>query len=185
MIRKNAKKKELKESLETLGDFGIIVIDEDNRTVSDEQRTATLMSLYGEDHKVLCKRLVGYSEPELKVINIKANTHSGEWDLDKLSAWTADLNLDFGLDIKKDDDAIDHDVKGMELIRFEKYNYVLIVCRTEYDFEKLKSDLGIGDDTIMLANNKQGGRKMKCRAVWYDRLPVDFVMKKRKGGENE
>ena len=36
---------------------------------------------------------------ELKAINIKANTHAGEWDMDKLAEWTADLKIDLSLDL--------------------------------------------------------------------------------------
>ena len=52
------------------------------------------------DTQVLCKRLIGYSESELKAINIKANTHAGEWDMDKLAEWTADLKIDLSLDLE-------------------------------------------------------------------------------------
>ena len=86
------KKKELQRSFEQFGDFGIRVIDEKNRIISGHQSVDALKSVYGEDHITLAKRLVGYSEPELKAINIKANTHAGDWDMDKLAAWSADLD---------------------------------------------------------------------------------------------
>lgn len=126
------KKKELRRSFEMFGDFGIRVIDEKNRIISGHQSVDTLIAMYGEDHVTLCKRLIGYSEPELKAINIKANTHSGEWDLDKLAAWTADLHVDLGLELPQKD-ADEHTIRKMELIRYEKYDYVMIVCRNEID----------------------------------------------------
>ncbi len=87
------KKKELQESLDMLGDFGIIVIDENNDIISGHQRVEALKVLKGEDEIVHCKRLVGYSEPEKKAISIKANTHSGDWDLSKLADFTANLQI--------------------------------------------------------------------------------------------
>lgn len=86
-LKKKAKEK-LKESLDkSLGDFGVIVIDEHNNIISGHQRVSILME--NPDTQVLCKRLIGYSESELKAINIKANTHAGD-DMDKLAEWTAD-----------------------------------------------------------------------------------------------
>lgn len=96
-LKKKAKEK-LKESLDNLGDFGVIVIDEHNNIISGHQRVSILME--NPDTQVLCKRLIGYSESELKAINIKANTHAGEWDMDKLAEWTADLKIDLSLDLE-------------------------------------------------------------------------------------
>ena len=69
------KAKELQESLEQFGDFGIIVIDEHNNIISGHQRVNALKANKGENQTVLCKKLIGYSETELRAINIKANTH--------------------------------------------------------------------------------------------------------------
>ena len=52
------------------------------------------MAAQDPDRIVLCKRLIGYSEADLRAINIKDNTHAGEWDLDLLADWTADLTTD-------------------------------------------------------------------------------------------
>ena len=125
--RKITRKKasELQESLESLGDFGIIVIDENDNIISGHQRVDALQSLYGDDHEVLCKRLVGYSKSELKAINIKANTHSGDWDLDKLAEWTADLHVDLGLDLPNQlDPHEDVKIKDMELKQEMTYKIV-------------------------------------------------------------
>ncbi len=45
--------------------------------------------------------LVGYTEAELRSVNIVDNTHAGDWDLDILASWTSDLNLDIGIDPNK------------------------------------------------------------------------------------
>ena len=101
--RKITKKKaiELQESLEQFGDFGIIVVDEKNNIISGHQRVNALRETQGEDSSVLCKKLIGYSESELRAINIKANTHVGDWDLDKLAEWTADLNVNLDWTYRK------------------------------------------------------------------------------------
>ena len=66
------KKQELQESLDMLGDFGIIVIDENNDIISGHQRVEALKVLRGEDEIVHCKRLIGYSEPEKKAISLSS-----------------------------------------------------------------------------------------------------------------
>lgn len=183
--RKITKKKasELQASLEQLGDFGIIVIDENDNIISGHQRVDVLQGLYGDDHEVLCKRLVGYTKAELKAINIKANTHSGDWDLDKLAEWTADLQVDLGLDLPNALDPYeDVKIKDMELIPYEKYDYVMIVCRSEVDYMNLTQALGLDGKKVVVCKTKTGQRKIKARAIWYDQMPATIVPK---GGMNE
>lgn len=95
--RKIGKKKreELKRSLEQFGDFGLFLIDEQDNVIAGNMRHAILNEI-NPDQEVACKRLVGYTEAELRAINIKDNTHAGEWDMDLLADWTADLNMDLG-----------------------------------------------------------------------------------------
>lgn len=170
------KKKELSKSLKDFGDFGVVVIDEDNNIISGHQRVDVIKAEKGEGAKVLCKRLVGYSESEKRAINIKANTHAGEWDLDKLAAWTADLTVNLGIN-PKPLDAINAPIKDMELIRYEKYDYVLIVCRKEYDYNNLVQALGIEDKKTLVYQNGEKKRKIKCRAVWFDDMKAKIVKK--------
>lgn len=160
------KLKELQESIERHGDFGVFVINEKNEIISGHQR-ASALEVLNPDAKVLCKKLVGYSDAELRSINIMANTHAGEWDINKLAEWTADLNLNLGLDLnnKAQDDI---KIRDMELIRFERYNYVLIACRNENDYNNLARKLGIDGKTVIIAPSQKGGRRIKARAIWYD-----------------
>ena len=158
---KKKKKEELERSLEQYGDFGLFLIDENNNAIGGNQR-ATILSAEDPDKKVLCKRLIGYSEAELRAINIKDNTHSGEWDLDLLADWTADLTTDLGLDLKSLDPA-EMKKKEMELINLEKYNYVLIVCKNELDYNDLTRKLGIDGAIVRMGPKK----KLKARAIWY------------------
>lgn len=97
--RKITKKKaeELERSLEMFGDFGIFLIDENDNVIAGNQRSI-ILTKKDPDIMVDCKRLIGYTDAELRAINIKDNTHAGEWDLDLLADWTADLTVDLGLD---------------------------------------------------------------------------------------
>lgn len=166
--RKITKKKreELRQSLEDFGDFGVIVIDENNKIISGHQRVDAMIALGRENEPMLCKRLIGYTRAELKAINIKANTHAGDWDLDKLASWQADIGINLGLDIPNKDPGEDIKVKDMELIRFEKYDYVIIACKTEPDYLKLIRDLGLEDKKVIISKGKNGDRKIKARAIW-------------------
>ena len=169
--------RELQDSLEQFGDFGIIVVDEKNNIISGHQRIAALKVNKGEDATVLCKKLIGYSQSELRAINIKANTHAGDWDLDKLAELTADLNVNLGLDIPQVDPSTDVKIKDMELIRYEKYDYVMIVCRNEIDYLNLVRALGIDDKKVVVAKGKKGDRKIKARAIWYDDMKAQITSK--------
>ena len=68
------------------------------RTKFTQKRQKTVIKEMDPDTIILCKRLIGYSETELRAINIKDNTHSGDWDMDLLADWTADLTVDLGLE---------------------------------------------------------------------------------------
>ena len=164
------KKKELEESLDTFGDFGLILIDENNSVIAGNQRVAILKSR-DEQTKVLCKRLVGYTESELRAINIKDNTHSGEWDLDALADWTADLNIDLG--IKEEKSPEERKIEEMEPVRFEKYDYVIIACNNEIDYNELVRNLGIESEKVKVAKS----RKIKARAVWYHEMKAQIIPK--------
>jgi hypothetical protein len=160
-IRKE-KMAELEKSLEDYGDFGIFLIDEKDNVIAGNMR---LQILRAKDPtiKVLCKRLVGYTVSELRAINIRDNTHSGEWDLDLLADWTADLNIDLGLE---NESLEDKKIEEMELIRYEKYNYVMIVCKNELDYNELVRKLEIEGKIVRMSDKK----KIKARAVWYDKI---------------
>lgn len=167
----------LEDSLERLGDFGVIVIDDDLNIISGNQRCKILNSL-DPQRKVLCKKLVGYSESEKKAINVKANTHAGEFDMKKLADWVGDLHVvDLGADFSKLKQK-ETKIKDMELIRYEKYDYVMIVCRNEVDYNNLVRSLGIEDKKVLVAKTSTKDRKIKCRAIWYDQIKAQIKPKK-------
>ena len=161
--RKIGKKKreELKRSLEQFGDFGIFVIDENDDVIAGNMRREILNEI-NPDTIVQYKRLIGYTEAEKRAINIKDNTHAGEWDMDLLADWTADLNMDLGLDLQEANPG-ERKIKEMELLNYEKYDYVMIVCKNEVDFNELSRKLGIDGAKVKINDKK----KIKARAVWY------------------
>ena len=176
---KKKKREELQESLNTFGDFGLILIDEENNIIAGNQRCAILKEM-DPGRVVLCKRLIGYSNAELRAINIKDNVHSGEWDMDVLADWTADLNIDLGVDLDNKSPE-ERKLKDMELIHYEKYDYVLIVCRYETDYNDLCRKLGIENAKVPITNK----RKIKARAVWYDQMKAQIVYKEDIKNEGE
>lgn len=161
--RKIGKKKreELKRSLDQFGDFGIFLIDEEDNVIAGNMRHAILNEI-NPDQEVTCKRLIGYTKAELRAINIKDNTHAGEWDMDLLADWTADLNMDLGLDLQEVNPG-ERKIKEMEPINYEKYDYVVIVCKNELDYNNLTRRLGIDGAKVRINDKK----KIKARAVWY------------------
>lgn len=177
-ISKEGKAK-LKKSLEEFGDFGIFIIDENNSVIAGNQRLAILKEM-DENIEVDCKRLVGYTDSEKKYINIKDNQHAGDWDIDLLNSWYVDINIDFGNDelLKLEPD--ERKIEEMELIHYEKYNYVMIVCKYELDYNDLVRKLGIEGKKVAIHKN----RKIKARAIWYDKIK-DLIIEKDGGVKNE
>lgn len=171
--RKISRKKaeELERSMDMFGDFGIFLIDEHDNVIAGNQRSI-ILSRRDPDIEVDVKRLVGYSEAELRSINIMDNTHAGEWDLELLADWTADLNLDLGIDLNNNNPQ-DREIQDMELIRYEKYNYVMIVCKSEIDYNDLIRKLGIEGRKVAITKK----RKIKARAIWYDQMKAQIVEK--------
>ena len=166
--RKIDKKKfeELKQSMLVYGDFGIFLIDENDSVIAGNQRLAVLQSI-DPDTEILCKRLVGYTQAELRAINIRDNIHAGEWDIDLLAQWDADLNLDLGLkNISKEKELNERKLEGMECINFEAYDYVLIVCKTNVDYSALTEKLGLTNKVVDMGNK----RTRKARAVWFHQI---------------
>ena len=164
------KKQELERSLEMLGDFGVFVIDQDNNIIAGNQR---LEIIKGKDpDTMLCsKKLFGYTEGELKAINIKDNTHAGEWDIDLLADWTSDLVVD--LDIKEEikEGVEERSIPELELIHYEKYDYVMIACRSQLDYNDLVRKLGIENRKVVIAKS----RKIKARAIWYEDVKANIL----------
>lgn len=183
---KKQKREELEESLERYGDFGTIIINEENQVIGGNQRV-TIFQRQDPDMIVSCKLLIGYSVKEQKYINIKANSHAGEWDLAELGDWTADLVDGFKLDLetKPEKNVEERSIKEMEPIHYEKYDYVLIACRNELDYNDLVRKLGIEGGQVKVAKS----RHIKGRAIWWDEFKGQLLSKEeaeeREAAENE
>lgn len=170
--------KNIENSFDRFGDFGVIVIDENNSILSGSQMVYVLKQK-DPNAKVLCKRVVGYSKAEKRAINIKNNRHEGEDDLALLAEWTADLNIDLGIDpLKEKKESKGREIELLEPKLYEKYDYVLIACRSELDWNNLNEKLQLDKKKVLICPKNK--RKIKCRAVWYDELPVEFVLKEGK-----
>ena len=168
---KKQKREDLAESLEKYGDFDIIVINEQDQVIGGNQRV-TIMQKKDPDIIVDCKMLVGYTVAEQKYVNIKLNSHAGEWDLEELGDWTADLMDSFKLDLEKPEKPVDErSIKEMEPIHYEQYDYVLIACRNELDYNDLVRKLGIEGGQVKVAKT----RHIKGRAIWYDQMKAQIL----------
>lgn len=183
---KKQKKEDLEQSLNDHGDFGIIVINEKNQVLGGNQRV-TIFQKQDPDMIVVCKMLIGYTVAEQKYVNIKLNSHAGEWDLEELGDWTADLMGNFKMDLEKPVKPLEErSIKEMEPIHYEQYDYVLIACRNELDYNDLVRKLGIEGGTVKVAKT----RRIKGRAIWYDQmksqiLSAEEVAAMNEEGENE
>lgn len=175
---KRAERDKLKRSMEESGDFGVYVIDENDNIIAGNQRLSVAIEI-NPDMELECKRLIGYSEAEKRYINLKANTHSGDWDLEILSQWTADLNMDLGIKPKPENPE-KRKIPDMELIRYEKYDYIMIVCRNEVDYKNLQRKLGIDGRKMLVCP----GRRIQARAIWYDDIAAQIVRKDEVENEN-
>ncbi len=163
------KRNELKTSLETFGDFGSFIIDEDNNVIGGNMRLSIIKEM-NPDQMITCRKLYGYTKSELKAINIKDNTHAGEWDIDLLAEWTADLSVDLGLEEAEKKQVEERTIEEMELIHYEKYDYVMIVCRNELDYNNLVRALGIEGKKVRISK-----RKINARAIWFDKMDAKII----------
>jgi hypothetical protein len=83
----------LKKSIEKFGDFGVIVINENNQVLSGNQRITVMIDM-GLHVPILCKRLIGYSLAEQKAINIRANKAAGRFDNVEINKWLEDIKIE-------------------------------------------------------------------------------------------
>lgn len=168
---KKQKREDLEESLENYGDFDIIVINEKDQVIGGNQRV-TIFQKKNPDMIVDCKMLIGYTVAEQKYVNIKLNSHAGEWVLEELGDWTADLMGSFKLDLEMPEKPVEErNIKEMEPIHYEQYDYVLIACRNELDYNDLTRKLGIDGGTVKVAKT----RRIKGRAIWYDQMKAQIL----------
>ena len=58
-------------------------------------------------------------------------------------------------------------------VHYEKYDYVMIVCKYETDYNDLVRKLGIEGAKVKVAKT----RKIKARAIWYDEMKAQLIEK--------
>ena len=163
---KKQKRGDQEDWLEKYGNFGEIVVNEENQVLGGNQRVE-IYQRKNPDMEVDVKRLIGYTIAEQKYVNIKLNSHAGEWDLEELGDWTADLMGSFKLDLETPPKPVeDRSIKEMEPIHYEQYDYVLIACRNELDYNELVRKLGIEGGQVKVAKK----RHIKGRAIWFDQF---------------
>lgn len=83
------------------------------------------------------------------------------------------MNLDLGIELNNKDLG-ERKLNEMELIRYEKYDYVLLVCRNELDYNELIRKLGIDGAKVKIPGTK---RSIKGRAIWYDQMKCQLIEK--------
>lgn len=165
------KKDELKASLETLLDFGIFLIDENyNVIAARSERRSCKRWTEQESHLQDAHRV--YAGRTSSGQHHGTTPRLGEWRLDGLAAWTADLNLVLGIDETKKKAVDERTLKEMELIHYEKYDYVLIACRYETDYLNLIRKLGIEGKRVRVCKK----RTIQARAIWYDEIKGRLIV---------
>jgi hypothetical protein len=93
--KKNNEKNEIEEMKSSIEKYGVwrsIGIDEKNNVIFGNKLSLALKQLGIK--QTMAKKLIGYTEQELRTINVKDNEHVGEWDFEILKDW------DMGADIK-------------------------------------------------------------------------------------
>lgn len=89
--------KKLKASVEELGNFEPLVIDVDGTVIAGNQRLRLAVANGEADVEVSVPHRK-LTAKEVDKIGIVSNTHSGEWDMDKLANGFEDILNDLGLD---------------------------------------------------------------------------------------
>lgn len=75
------------------------------------------------------------------------------------------LAVDLGLEKATKKEMEERSIPEMELIHYEKYDYVMIVCKNELDYNDLIRKLGIEGAKVAISK-----RKINARAIWYDKI---------------
>ena len=74
-------------------------------------------------------------------------------------------------EIEEEKELEERAIPDMELIHYEKYDYVMIVCRNELDYNNLVRALGIEGAKVKISKS----RKINARAIWYDKMKVKLI----------
>lgn len=146
------------ESIRLFGFKVPLVIDGDNMILAGHTRYRAALNLGLEE--VPCLLATDLTEEEQAAFSIAENRTSdfAFFDLPKLSEAMVDIPTDllagFDLDVlihgTQEDETIEPKANetpekrvGLDLAPFEKYQYVTIICRTEFDYINLLERLGL------------------------------------------
>ena len=170
----------LRSSLREFGFVNPIIVDREFNVIAGHGR---LMAAKEEGiSEVPCVFVDYLTESQKKAYILADNRMAMDagWDEELLKIEMEELqNLGYdlgytGFDEKELADLFgidDKDVKGMDVIPFEKYDYLLIVCRTELDYTNLLGKFGMdGSEKAKVTDKKS----IKARAVWYNDVADRF-----------
>lgn len=148
------------ESIRLFGFRVPIVVNSENKILAGHTRYRAAI-LLGMD-KVPCILADGLTEEQQSAFAIAENRTSdfSFFDTDKLRAFSegidASLLASFDIDmllsnsINDEDETVKSNAepekrKGLDLVPFERYQYVMILCRTDFDYVNLIERLGLED----------------------------------------
>ena len=114
--------------------------------------------------------------------------YASDPDVGPIAGWPAHQSIDVSRDVIKNvfngkeayaiclkEDGKDKNLNAMEHLRYENYDYVMIVCKNEVDYLNLIRTLGLEKKKTIVTPT----RKIKARAVWYDEMKAQIVPKSK------
>lgn len=140
--------KELKESIDDLGNFEPLVINIDGTVIAGNQRLRVHIERGDKEVEVSVPERE-LTEQEIKKIGLISNRHSGEWDMDKLANEFEDVLEELGFDDlmsvsyedkNKEININDFEDKGMLIFRLPQEDYMLALQLLANAVEKTESD---------------------------------------------
>jgi hypothetical protein len=128
---------ELKKSIERYGSWRSIGIDEENNVIFGNKLSMALKEL--DIKQTPAKKLIGYTQAELKAINIKDNEHVGEFDIELLNEWQKEIMIEIPDFVSIDDEEF-NEIKT-ENLNYYKAIYFFIECKSIEEFNLIQNEL--------------------------------------------
>lgn len=161
------------ESIRLFGFKVPLVVDSNKMILAGHTRYRAALSLGLE--KIPCIEASDLTEDEQAAFAVAENRTSdfASFDLPRLADIVQDIPEDliaaFDIDSlladveNADDEAVKSDKKpekrdGLDLAPFERYQYVMVICRTDFDYSNLLAQLGLEDiqKAYIVGNLKRG-----------------------------
>lgn len=118
--------KELKESIDDLGDFEPLVVNTDGTVLAGNQRLKVHIERGDTEVEVSVPERE-LTEDEIKKIGLISNRHSGEWDMDKLANEFDDILEEIGAGDLMPEDIDFDDIESTE-DRERKFKDMDVIC---------------------------------------------------------